>query len=243
MAYRADFFVWSAVTLSWIGFNIVFLELVFSNFTTLAGWTKGQVYVLQGFYFFIDLVIWGFLYNNLYEMPRKISRGELDLELTKPIDAQFLLSLKQFSMNHVNSFVMGVVMIYLGITMDHLHPSLIDFGYAIGVFLIAAFFVYSGYFASVCSAFWFDRLDNIMLIFPQIRQFSKIPYPAFTGWVRVLFCYIVPAALLAALPSEFLFGRRHFDLVLVLALFATLTFLFSRWIFARGLKHYSSASS
>lgn len=243
MVYRANFFTWSAVTLGWVVFNILFLELIFGNLDTLAGWNKGQVFILQGFIFLIDLILWGVIYNNLYDFPQKITRGTMDLELVKPVDAQFILSLKQFAMNQINSLILGIAMISYGIRVGGLHPTILDFVYAFLVFLIAAFFLYSGYFASVCTAFWFDRLSNIVYLFPQLRQFSKVPLPALRGWVRVVLVYFLPAALIASLPSQFLFGERHFDLVGVLAFLAVISFLFSRWIFAQGLKKYSSASS
>src|SRR3989344_8233387 len=92
MIYRANFIAWGLVSIGWCIFTLLFYQLLFTHIDTIAGWTKGEVFLLQGFWFLIDAAFWGLFYTNLWELPRKINKGTLDLELAKPINKQFLLS-------------------------------------------------------------------------------------------------------------------------------------------------------
>jgi ABC-2 type transport system permease protein len=241
--YRADFFIWSVVTIGWFIFNIVFWQLLFANVDSIAGWSKGQVFVLQGFYLMLDFVIWGIFYGSLRYFPQKVHRGELDFHLTKPVNAQFLVSFNQYNLNQLTSLMLGVCLLAYGLNLDQISPSITDIIYAFIIFLIGSIFIYSGYFITVCAAFWLDRLNNIVYLFPGIRAFYRVPRPAYRGYLGIIFTFIIPATLITTLPSKTLFGQYSYQLVLYLFIFALITLKLSNWIFKRGLMQYSSANS
>lgn len=243
MMYKGDFVIWSLVVLGWFIFNIVFYHLLFNHIDTIAGWSKGQMFVLQGFYFLIEFMLWGIFYANLDQLPWKINRGEIDFTLTKPANTQFLLSLPSINTNQVTNLVLGITTIIYGLNLAGFNPSLPEILSALLVLIISGIFIYSAYFITVCLAFFTDRLYNIVYFFPSFRDFSKIPSPAYTGWIKVAFTYIIPIVLATTLPSQILFGQPDYSLIFIL-LFISLGSLFlSSKFFNFALKHYSSASS
>ena len=242
-AYRVDLIMWSLVTLGWFIFNITFWQLLFANIDSLGGWTKGQVFVLQGFFFLIDFLIWGIFYGSLEHIPKKINRGEIDFEVTKPINTQFLLSFNSYNLNQIVNLVMGIALIIYGFKLQGVSPEPLDILISILIFILTGVFLYGGYFTTVCIAFWFDRLGAIVYLFPGVRTFSKVPQPAYRGLVGVIVTFVFPVALIATLPSQALFGSVNYWLVLYLAIFSILSIKLSNWVFKKGLRRYSSASS
>lgn len=243
MAYKADFVTWSFVTIGWIIFTLIFYQLLFTNIDNIAGWSKAQMLVLQGFYFIIDAILWGVFYENFYDLPYKINLGTLDLELVKPINKQFLLSFQKIGLNQINSLILGMLIIGYGLRLGEIHPSLLNILFALSMLAIATVFLYSGWFITICTAFWFDRLENIVYIFPGLRDFAKIPIPAYQGLVKIFLTYVIPITLVTNLPSQFLFGQQDFVLVGVLAASAISLLVFSHYFFQIALKRYSGASS
>lgn len=132
---------------------------------------------------------------------------------------------------------------WYGFRLDNTAPSLFGIVQSILVMIIIAMFLYAGYFTTVCLSFWADRLENIVYFFPQIREFSKIPQQGYTGAVKWMLTFIIPAALIATTPSQFLFGDYNYQHVAILLIFAIMALKLSNWVFAQSIKKYSSASS
>src|SRR5689334_17707905 len=90
LQFRANFLVQWAMVLLWVSYNVLAVELIYSNTTALAGWNEGQVLVLIGSYTLVTGLIYLFCYENWHEFPRQVAMGTFDLVLAKPIDSQFL---------------------------------------------------------------------------------------------------------------------------------------------------------
>jgi ABC-2 type transport system permease protein len=243
LAYKADFIAWSLVTFGWFVWNMMFYQVLFTQVNQVAGWTKGQMLILQGFYYLTEFFIWGIVYANLSELPTRIANGSLDRDLSKPVNLQFLLSFREFNQNQLNSFFLGLGTIVYGMYLLHIPWTLTHILFASVMFFIACVFLYGGYFASVCIAFWFDRLHNIIYAFPGLRDLSKVPFPAYSGLVKIAFSFVIPVVLVTSIPSQFLFGQPNWYLALWLSLASLIALWLSRLMLKWGLAHYSSASS
>lgn len=240
--YRGDFFAWSLVTIGWVAFTLVFYQILFTQVTSVGGWNRSQMLILQGFYFWTEAVLWGLVYENLHAIPRKINRGTLDLDLVKPVNLQFLLSVRRIGLDHLNSVVLGALVMGYALQSGRITPSLTEIMIAISLFAIATIFLYAAWFTTVCLAFWVERLENIVYVFPAFRHFAKLPLPAYQGTVRAILTYIIPIALVTTLPTQSLLGRLDIPAVLVLGAFALGSLALSRRVLQSGLKRYTSAS-
>jgi ABC-2 type transport system permease protein len=242
LMYKENFVIWSMVSIGWSVLLVVFYGLLYANVDTIAGWTKPEVLLLQGYYFVLELLLWGMLWENMRTIPEKINKGTMDVELTKPINKQFLLSFKDVSFDNINNLIVGVLTIGYAIRLGEFEMttrSIIFSGLAL---LVAGVYVYAGWFTTMCVAFWFDRIENLHYVFPSLRNFWKVPYPFYKGFVRVLLTFVVPVTLILTVPVEILLGRPSWWLLGVLALFALVTLKFSSWFFGRAIRHYSSAN-
>ena len=243
MMYKGDFVVWSLVIIGWFIFNMVFYHLLFEQIDSVAGWSKGQMFVLQGCYFLFEFLIWGIFYANFNQLPWKINRGQIDFALTKPVNPQFLLSFPSIHTNQITNLILGVITITYGLNLAGITPSLHHILLALIIIFISGIFIYSAYFITICLAFFTERLNNIAHLFPSLRDLSKVPQPAYTGWAKIAFTYAIPIVLATTLPSQALFGRPDYFLILVLLVIALISLYLSTLFFNFSLKRYSSASS
>jgi ABC-2 type transport system permease protein len=241
--YQADFLVWSAVTIGWFVFNIVFYQLLFGNVDTISGWLKADMFMFQGVYFLFDFFLWGVLWQNMKAIPEKINSGLLDLDLTKPVNTRFFISFRVFRWNNANSLLLGLGTIGYSLSLGVNRPTLLGIALSLLTIIIACIFIYQAWFTTMCLAFFVDRINNLQEFFPGVRNFWRVPQPFYTGLIRVGLTYIVPITLVTTLPVQFLLGQRPLGMLIIFTLLTIGTTLISRLVFSLALRRYSGASS
>lgn len=243
IAYKENFITWTLVVVGWTALMILFYEVLFMNTTQIAGWTKPQVILLQGFYFIIEFFMWGLLWENMREIPIKINSGAMDLELTKPVNHQFLLSVKHISFNNINNLLLGVGTIIYALKIGNISITIFGVVMSIIGLITACMFIYAGWFITMCLAFWVDRFENLYYLFPSLRQFWRMPEAFYSGILKKIVSFVLPVGLITTVPTQFLLGKDSWLFFGVLTLFTCCFLWFSHIFFSRAIKHYGSASS
>lgn len=241
--YKSDFIIWSLVSIGWTILTIIFYEIIFLNTDSIGGWSKPQVILIQGLHFILEFFLWGVLWENMREIPTKINTGAMDLELTKPVNHQFLLSFKNISFDNINNLILGIATVIYAVKTGDMTVTLAGFLAGLISLIIASVYIYAGWFMTMCVAFWFDRFDNLHFLFPSLRHFWKIPQPFYTGFLRIVVTYIIPVGLIATVPAQFIFNQPRWDWLAILSFFAVATLYASHKFFTVAVRHYGSASS
>lgn len=243
IAYKSDFIVWSIVSIGWFIFNIVFYNLLYSNVSTINGWTKPDMFLFQGFYFIIDFYIWGVLWQNMKALPLKVNSGALDMDLIKPVNQRFFLAFRIFRWNNFNSFLLGIAIIIYAIISGGMRITISGIVLSIFSLIFSFILIYALWFSSMCVVFFVGRINNIQHFFPGFRQFWKVPQHFYSGLVRVGLTYIVPITLVTTVPAQFLLNQKDLILLGVLIVASLISLKISKIIFNFSIKKYSGASA
>src|SRR5690606_21740399 len=98
MTFRSNFVIETVTSLCWMGMNLAFYVLVF-RYTPMigadTGWGKYEFFVFLSTSLFINSIVQTFFMPNADEFGELIRTGNLDFALLKPIDTQFLVSLRK----------------------------------------------------------------------------------------------------------------------------------------------------
>ncbi len=243
MEYRANFFLWLLVDTGWAVMDLIFFNTLVQNLGSLGHWTRGEVFAVVGLFRLLQIPIWAWMFQSFSKLPNMIAHGELDMVLTKPIDSQFGVSFRYFSINMIASLVTGIFYIFMGFRIMHQVPSVLNILYLIWLLTISSALVYGVYFLTVTSALFFDRLNNIHHLFPHFSDAARYPKEIYPAPLQLIFLTIWPMILIIGVPAESLFGRPNWGLIVWLHVL-TVIFLFAgRFVWTKGLRHYSSASS
>lgn len=241
MAYPNNFLTWFVVDMVWAIINIGFFRILLLAIPQLSGWTFETLAIPLGLLYLLNVVIWGLLWTGLNDIPKDITRGNLDMYLVKPANTQFMVSTRYIGMNLFPSAVAGIFLLWYGFSANQI-PSIMVLIIPIG-FIAAAIIAYSLWFMSVTIAFWFNRLFNISHVIPNAIDAARYPVTIFHPFIQFLFTYILPFALLGFLPAEIILGRKSpLMLFLPIALAAILLYL-SHLFWNFSLRRYQSASS
>jgi ABC-2 type transport system permease protein len=243
MAYRVNFFLVFITNLTYFAVQLIFLEVIFSEVNLLAGWTKYEMIFYIGTINIVDS-LWVFgPYFNLVNIPGLIRSGMLDYYITKPVNSQFMISLRNVEIGSLVSVLTGISIITYALVEGNM---VITFGrfilYVIAIFH-ALLIEYAVYFMMTCLSFWLIKADFVEHIHGIICYFSNRPIDIYKGFIRFILSYILPYGLIITVASKSVVkGVSPYEYLFYFILcwcFFGLSMLF--WKFS--LKRYSSASS
>lgn len=249
LEFRSNFFAKIIQNTLWVVFFVLILLVVYSNTDDVAGWGRGEAFVLAATCFLMNAVVSG-LFMSLMEIPEAVRKGTLDYVVAKPIDSQFWVSFRRFNFDQVGTLLAGFGMIILGAIQSGVTPSLGQwFAYSVLVAASIAIF-YSFNLMLMTLAIWLVRVDNLWVLGETLMSVVRYPMDIYGTGLQRVFTYFVPLAFLATVPSRQLvrpvlgsWGGADWLMVGLGVLWALAFLTASRAFWRFAMTRYTSASS
>ena len=223
--------------------GLVVLALVFSYTTELRGWSQAELLAVLGVHILMGGAIRVGIQPNMSRLIEEVRDGKLDYALTKPEDAQLLVSLREVRIWQGVDFVTGAAVLAVALTRVEAQTGIVD-ALLFGVLLLGgALMVYCFWLVLATGAFWVVRMDMADELFQGVYQTGRWPVGIYPPLLRVWLTFLVPIAFAVTVPAEAATGRLEWTTVAAAGAFGTALFAFSRWFFRRGLRRYSGASA
>ncbi|MFN8372269.1 MAG: ABC-2 family transporter protein [Anaerolineae bacterium] len=219
------------------------LAVVFDHTTNLNGWTSPELLAVVGVYFMIGGLINLVIQPSMQRFMEDVRQGTLDFLLVKPQDAQLLVSIRQVQIWKLVDVLIGIVILGIGLAQI---GAAIGAGQAAGfgiALLAGAGIVYSFWLILATFAFWFVRIDNILVIFESMYEAGRWPVGIYPGWLQFMLTFLVPIAFAVTVPAEALTGRLTVEALLGALALAAIMLTLSRIFWSIGIRHYSGASA
>src|ERR1700677_4867031 len=162
MMFKANFLLWIIVELCWFALNLCFIQFLYLQVDTIAGWTKWGMILLVSTNFLIQQIFQTFLMINLTKLPELIRTGKLDFFLAQPAPVQFLVSTRNFEPGSVvNTLIAGIVCI---VAIAHLNLNLSGVGLLVYPLLVGCGVLihYSLLLMLMSLAFWMTRAQGFI---------------------------------------------------------------------------------
>lgn len=243
LQYRVNFFIQLFQSLVALGTGLVALALVFSHTTQLGGWTATELLAVMGVHILMGGIIRTFIQPNMERLMDDVQQGTLDYTLTKPEDAQVIVSVREIRIWQTVDMIVGlIVLVYAALRLQ----SGIGFVQAASflvALLLGALMIYSFWLILTTGAFWVVRMDQIVELFQGVYLAGRYPVTIYPGWLRTTLTFLVPIAFAVTVPSEALTGRLTPATLGLTAALALGLLLLARWVWRTGLRHYSGASA
>ena len=262
MMFRTNFLIESVSGLSWAVLNVGFYWIVFDHTQSIGdgtGWGKYQFFVFLGTTWIINSLVQAFFMPNLEEFSELIRTGGLDFAMLKPIDTQFLISLRKVSWSSLSNLLLGAVLLWVSLnqlgtrdpvawrpeaSMWILYPLYVLCGVAI---------MYSLMICLAATSVWLGRNQTLYDFWFYITNFSRYPLEIYMqgwGWVlSFVFTFCIPVLVVVNVPARLLAqpltprASWEWPLAAFTLVAAVGSVLASRWVFRKALLSYRSASS
>lgn len=249
MAFRGNFVMKVLVEVLWLGILLIFYQTLFTYTSKVGDWKALPYLFFLGCYYTLEGVIETLFLENAVDFADMVRTGNLDFYLLKPIDEQFLVSLRKVDWSTATKIPLGgAIMAFALVQMGWAF----DPGRLAGFLLLFACGVALAYsFLLILSSLsvWLVRNENLMewwWLFTTLMRYPRENY--LRGWSYPLYfaCwYVVPVLLVTNVPAQSMV--RVTDLTVenvALLIGATAVMLYlSRRFFFYALRSYSSASS
>lgn len=262
MMFRGNFIIEAVSSLSWALMNVGLYWIVFEHTTSIGrdtGWGKYEFFVFMGTTWIINSLVQAFFMPNSEEFSELIRTGGLDFALLKPIDTQFLISLRKVSWSSLSNLVLGILMLAISLSYLAERPDN-PWRFQAAVLVLYPLYVACGvailYSLMICLAatsVWLGRNQTLYDFWFYITNFSRYPMEIYArGWglpLLFLFTFLVPVLVVVNVPARLLAQpltpRAHWEwpLAVFTVAAAVLSVIFSRWVFQKALQSYRSASS
>ncbi|HUR60715.1 MAG TPA: ABC-2 family transporter protein, partial [Opitutaceae bacterium] len=144
----------------------------------------------------------------------------------------------------LNTIVASSVIIYAARELG-LRPDVGDVLLYVAMIFTGLVIHYSILILSMSLSFWLRNSQGLEGGYFTLTEFSRLPREAFKGFVSLLFVWLLPVVVVSNAPARTVIGRFGGDWKWTFApfLFAAIWFSVAVFVFNRGLRRYSSASS
>lgn len=240
LARKKLFFLFLLGKLLRFAFFLGFLFFLVSGSKEVAGYNIGQITFFFLTFNLIDILA-QFFYREVYRFRVKVIRGELDMILTKPINALFRSMMG--SSDIIDLVTIPPLMAAIYYVGSALNPSPANIGFyvllVVNGFLIATAF----HIAVMAMGIITLEIDHTIMIYRDLTNLGRFPVDIYREPLRGILTFLVPVGIMVTLPAKALMGLVGFwgvfgSLVLGLVLmFLSIRF----WNYA--LQYYTSASS
>jgi len=245
MMFRLDFLMWSLVEFFWMAVNLLLIGVIYQHTDSVAGWNQNEMILLLGSGMILQRLMMGFFWSNLFELSRNIRTGHFDFFIAQPGNPLAMISTRKVDLDGIiNTFVAIGVVIY-AVRQLGLHPGPGDIALYVALLAIALFIHYAVVLLTVSATFWLIGSQGLEGGYFTIFEFARLPKEAFlrSAVLNGIFVWFLPAVISSNIPARALIGGLDWSHVLWLAAAAAVWFGLAVWVFNRGLRRYSSASS
>jgi ABC-2 type transport system permease protein len=243
LQYRVNFALQVLQSVLAVITGLVVLWLVYSYTTDLNGWSESELLAILGIQILMGGLIRALVQPNMLRLMDEVRDGKLDYALTKPVDAQVLVSVRQVEVWQAVDIVSGAIV--LGVALSRLGGELnpIDFlAFAVAL-VLGAVMIYCFWLAITTVSFWVVRMEHALELWEGLYQTGRFPIGIYPGWLRFSVTFLVPIAFAVTVPAEALTARLDWQTLALAAGFAVVLFALTRWFWRFGLRNYTGASA
>jgi len=253
MMFRTNFIIQSISSIGWVLMNLGFYLLIFQYTPMIGadtGWGKFEFFVFLATTLLVNSTVQAFFMPNANEFGELIRMGGLDFALLKPIDTQFLVSLRKIEWASLANFLFGIGLLLFSLAQLDSRPTFVGcLLYPVYVACGIAI-LYSLMITLASMSVWMGRNQTLYDFWFYITTFSRYPMEIYEGRfgtpLRYTFTFFIPVLVVINVPAALMakpLDAQNWPLVFF-ALWATAASLAgSRWVFTRSLLSYRSASS
>jgi ABC-2 type transport system permease protein len=243
LAYRADTVVNILLNLMWLGWELLSLNIIFSNTTTLGGWGLGELIALLGVFRLVNTLMVALIWPNTEKFNQSIRDGSMDYTILQPVNNMFLVTFSRIIVWRIWDLVLAIVLIVVGINMagDIITPfTILTF---ILLTISGSMIIYSLWIVLIALTFWFTKFDNNVTILQALLDSGRYPATVYPAWLRIIVTFIIPIAVATTVPLQALRGDLGPSQIFLFIVISIVSFWVASKVWKAGLKRYSGASS
>jgi ABC-2 type transport system permease protein len=243
MQYRVNFFIQLLQSLTALATGLIGIWLVFDHTSTLGGWSENELLAVMGVYMIMAGITQAAIQPNMQRLMEEVRQGTLDYALTKPVDSQLLVSIREFRFWQLSNSVLGLIVLGAAVWGMERAPGAAQIAAFVLALLLGAILIYCFWLMLATTAFWLIASYELVNLFEGLYAAGRWPVTVYPGWLRLTLTFLVPVAFAVTVPVEALTHRLTPAALLGALALTALFALAARLVWGRGVRSYAGASA
>jgi ABC-2 type transport system permease protein len=242
LEYRLNFASNALLSLFWMVWAAAGASVYFQFTGGLAGWTYPELLVVIGLFFTVNGLRQLLFQPNLERMADYVRRGTLDFLLTKPVDAQLLVSLRHIGIHNALDPVLGLALTGTALALSGTAVSVGALASFVLVFGAALALLYALMLALMALSVVLVGAEELDQVAFGAVELSRFPVQLYRNPLQTVLT-VVPVAFLTTFPAQALLGRLEPALLLASPAASLVAVTLATLLWRRSLRHYAGASA
>jgi len=243
LQYRVNFFIQLLQSAIAVATGLIGLSLVFGQVNSLAGWSQSELLAVMGVHILMGGVIRSAIQPNMERLMNDVLNGTLDFALTKPADAQALVSVREFRFWQLTDVLVGLAILIIAVIQLQAKMAALQIVAFIAALIMGAIMLYCVWLMVTSIAFWVIRVNEIVNLFEGLYAAGRWPVSLYPDWLRTGMTFLVPVAFAVTVPAEAMTNRLTPETMLFAFGLTIFFLLLARGVWLLGLRSYSGASA
>jgi ABC-2 type transport system permease protein len=243
LAYRADMVTDILLNVMWLGWELLGINIIFNNTTSLGGWKVGELIALLGVFRLVNTFMAALIWPNTARFNASVRDGSLDYTLLQPVDSMFLVTFSRMIVWRIWDLALAAVLLVVGIRLSGGGTTPLHLASFLFLSTSGALILYSLWIVMISATFWFVKFDNNVTILQALLDTGRYPATIYPPWLRLIVTFLIPVAVATTVPLQALRGDLSPWQVLLFLGVGVASFLAASRFWKAGIKKYSGASS
>lgn len=243
LQYRANFWVQLVNSVVTLVTGLVAIALVYSHTTSLGGWSRPELLTVMGVHILVGGLLGALVEPNMYQLMEDVEQGTLDYALTRPADAQLLVSVRRVSLWKLVDVLTGLAVVIWGSIEVGGVVGMVRTAGFVGAVLCGTVILYCVWISATTLTFKITRGDDLMQLLTGVYQAGRWPVTVYPGWLRGTLTFLVPLAFAVTVPAQAVTNRIGWPVLMWAPVAAAIALLVTRLIWRWGIRNYSGASA
>ncbi len=242
--YRGNFFLVFVMDIVWYTVNLGFFEVIYFNTSTIAGYTRSDVFFFMATTFVIDAIDMTFFASGIWQMSDFIRKGDFDFILSKPISPLMYSTMRYVSFGSLLDLIFAVGLLIIAFFNLDVTPTALDIAAYIVLAVSGLIVMYSiQVFFAALGFIFVNASTGLQWGFHHLYQLAMRPEAIYKGIFRFFLLYLLPMIVISSVPSTMILRGFNLQTFLTCITISMVSLFLTVKFFYFALRHYESASS
>jgi ABC-2 type transport system permease protein len=205
--FRANFLVRLATHVIWLSLMLAFFQVIFRHTRRIGDWDEHHLLAFVGTYLALNAAVNCLFMSGCIRFSELVRSGNLDFELVKPVDEQFLLTCNRVDWALFPQVILGLAIAgYAGQLSET--PSLPSMAVYFLLLTAGVAILYSLLVILTAFSVWTVRYTELYELWFYLLQFGNYPDDIYRGHfagasLRFVLTYVLPILLAVNVPARY----------------------------------------
>lgn len=242
LAYKVDFFVSFFAGMLYQTMGFLFLNVLFTNISSIAGWNIHELAILYGYIFWAEGIL-TLLFQGTHSLFDHVRVGHFDQYMIRPLSIPFQIYTRELNLAGIGTAIAGLAIIISSCVELNIKWVIWKIVILIISLCLSACIRINMNFSASLLEMILESASGIRGAIEKIQDLGKYPLEIYPRTFRILLITIIPYAAISYIPTTVLLGKNSIMFILLLPLCTLLSIVIRKILFYKAMQFYEGSGN